>query len=444
MIPLSRPFASRLVALSGALVLAHCNDDAATTEPPYDGPTWYRDVQPIVSLHCAGCHAAGGSGPFALTSYEDAAPRVEAIGFMVRSGLMPPWKADPNCRDYLDDRTLDPADKATILAWTDAGGPAGSAKDAVLVTPPAPLHLATVDISATSAAPYTPKAGPDDDYRCFVIQHDFTTDTFVTGYEFFPDVGPIVHHAALFMAAPGSDAALAAQEVLDPEPGYTCFGDANVERNDFVGAWAPGMGAQIYPADSALVVPAGARLVLQIHYNLVAAPPSPDLTRVTLSTRATPPAKRIRQVPLVNMDIVVPAGDPNSVWNRDLTFDDWLKDFVGETQAGLTVIGYFPHLHLIGRHTRGAVVDQATGVESACLVDIPKWDFHWQHLYMFEEPVHVAPGQALRLTCAYDNSAANQPIIEGVARTPAEVRWGESSSEEMCVGILITIEDYQP
>ncbi len=83
-------------------------------------------------------------------------------------------------------------------------------------------------------------------------------------------------------------------------------------------------------------------------------------------------------------------------------------------------------------------------VESACLVDIPKWDFHWQHLYMFEEPVHVAPGQALRLTCAYDNSAANQPIIEGVARTPAEVRWGESSSEEMCVGILITIEDYQP
>jgi len=42
----------------------------------------------------------------------------------------------------------------------------------------------------------------------------------------------------------------------------------------------------------------------------------------------------------------------------------------------------------------------------------------------------------VRWACEYDNSAANQPLINGVAGMPADVVWGEGTTEEMCVGVL--------
>jgi hypothetical protein len=39
----------------------------------------------------------------------------------------------------------------------------------------------------------------------------------------------------------------------------------------------------------------------------------------------------------------------------------------------------------------------------------------------------------MQLTCEYDNSAANQPVIDGVQQPPKDVAWGEGTADEMCL-----------
>ena len=41
-----------------------------------EGPTFNKDVAPILWKNCAGCHRPGEVGPFSLLNYADAARRV--------------------------------------------------------------------------------------------------------------------------------------------------------------------------------------------------------------------------------------------------------------------------------------------------------------------------------------------------------------------------------
>ena len=58
------------------------------------------------------------------------------------------------------------------------------------------------------------------------------------------------------------------------------------------------------------------------------------------------------------------------------------------------------HMHLLGKSIR---VELNPGTEHArVLLDIPRWDFHWQGAYSLKEPVEAKPGDVLRVTCRYD------------------------------------------
>ena len=61
------------------------------------GPTWYRDVLPIVQKNCQGCHLEGGIAPFALDSWESAAAMHLSIAHAVSTRQMPPWMASDAC-----------------------------------------------------------------------------------------------------------------------------------------------------------------------------------------------------------------------------------------------------------------------------------------------------------------------------------------------------------
>ena len=80
-----------------------------------------------------------------------------------------------------------------------------------------------------------------------------------------------------------------------------------------------------------------------------------------------------------------------------------------------------------------------------CLVDIPNWDFNWQQTYAFlEDEILVAqPGDEFRLTCVYDNSEANQPVVNGEQLEPRRVRWGDGTLDEMCLNYITTIEPFE-
>ena len=49
------------------------------------------------------------------------------------------------------------------------------------------------------------------------------------------------------------------------------------------------------------------------------------------------------------------------------------------------------------------------GKENAVLMlDIPRWDFHWQDRYQVE-PLRITFGSTLRMSCTWDNSLSDDP-----------------------------------
>jgi hypothetical protein len=91
-------------------------------------------------------------------------------------------------------------------------------------------------------------------------------------------------------------------------------------------------------------------------------------------------------------------------------------------------------MHLHG-HEEVLSIDRADGGED-CMLDVPAWNFHWQGSYTFSEPMVVYPGDKLRVTCTWDNTAANQPVVNGVQQPPKDLNWGEGTTDEMCLGIF--------
>ena len=95
----------------------------------------------------------------------------------------------------------------------------------------------------------------------------------------------------------------------------------------------------------------------------------------------------------------------------------------------LTVYGVLGHMHELGRSFRMEL--NPDGDDSLLLLDIPRWDFHWQDRYQFVEPVTINFADVLRMSCVWDNSLSDDPRY---------VVWGEGTSDEMCFGTVMALK----
>ena len=91
------------------------------------------------------------------------------------------------------------------------------------------------------------------------------------------------------------------------------------------------------------------------------------------------------------------------------------------------------HMHLLGSSIR-LELNPGTS-RSKVLLDIPRWDFHWQNAYALAKPVEAKPGDVVRVTCRHDVRKRAHGG-HGVPPTPRYVLWGEGTTDEMCLGIL--------
>ncbi|MEM9695789.1 MAG: hypothetical protein AAGA56_24815, partial [Myxococcota bacterium] len=133
------------------------------------------------------------------------------------------------------------------------------------------------------------------------------------------------------------------------------------------------------------------------------------------------------------VDIDIPAGEANASFAT--TFRNW-------SDAPVTVSGFAGHMHLLGTAIRAELESTADALQ--CGLSIPNWDFDWQLTYDPDEPLVVQPGDGIRVTCEYDNSPANQPVVDGVQLEPRDVQWGEGSLDEMCLMYVTVVEPYVP
>ncbi len=379
--------------------------------------TYARDVAPILARSCETCHRVGQIGPMPLTNYTQAAAWRGDIKTWTSDRQMPPWKADPNCGDFQDARTLSAHDIATLAKWADAGAPEGDPKDL-----PAPPHfrdgwpLGQPDLVLQPSRPYHLEADGSDVYRCYVIPTDFTHDRYVSAVDVQPGNRSIVHHVIAFIDGNGASANLDNHE---KEPGYTSFGGVGFTPTGSLGGWAPGMTAHTLPDGVATEVPAGARIVLQVHYHKDGKPET-DFSRIGLYFAKSEVQKTLHIIPVIH-GLDIPAGDSHYT----------VSTLGVPSPVDFHLLAVTPHMHLLGRKMAlTAIRPDGTKVP---LISVSDWDFNWQATYFYKKPIAFPKGTRVLMTATYDNSAHNP---RNPNSPPKTTTWGEQTTDEMCIAFL--------
>jgi len=406
-------------------------------------PTWKHDVAPIVQGRCVSCHVKGGIAPFSMESYAEAKPFALSIAADVTSKKMPPWNAGDGSQPLLHDPRLTQEQIDTIVAWANAGAPEGAGPE----MPPLPkvsTPLQRVDLELKMAEPYTPTLVPDE-YRCFVIPWPETTAKYVTGFNAVPGQTKEAHHLAVY-AVPPDQAALPAQwDAEEAGPGYTCFGGPFGSHPqtfpvNLLTAWIPGTQGTSYPRPFGIKVEPGTVLVLQMHYNNATQDPTEDLTKLQFQLADTVEKVGAYQPfldeswPLGTMNI--PAGNDHVVIQYAADPRSFFKVLGSplDLTNGFNIQAVMFHMHNLG--VSGGLWLEKPDRTKVQILDVPKWDFHWQLEYFLKEPVRFEPGDKLIVRCVYDNTEKMWPAGE----VPRDVNWGEGSEDEMCVANILSSE----
>ena len=121
---------------------------------------------------------------------------------------------------------------------------------------------------------------------------------------------------------------------------------------------------------------------------------------------------------------VIPAGDPNAEVKA-----------VAEIRQDTLLTSLTPHMHVRGKDmTYIAHLPDGT---SETLLSVPKYDFNWQHEYVFATPLILPAGTKLNAKAWYDNSAANKSNPD----PKKDVWWGDQTWEEMMIGFFGTLRE---
>jgi hypothetical protein len=479
----------RKLLLVGALGAAALGVLVARTGTAASGPTYSRDVAPILDSKCASCHRVGGIAPFALTTAAEAKAHAAGIVRMTRAGLMPPWMPGADSAPLVgrNRRRLTPVELSTLARWAANGAPAGDPADrrsrpangAGLSGPGRTVTLAP----RRAYFPHAPGGGIDD-YHCFVLDPKLKRNAFVTAAVIEPQRTGIVHHVILFEAAGAQATAATRLDAASGGRGWTCFGGpglpfdvsgpqalSRLGQPPWIAAWVPGHTTNALPRGTGVLLHRGAKIVMQVHYNLIEAA-GPDRSRAQLRLRpATTPLTPLQtELIAAPVELHCPAGvtggrcarqralqDELTKYGPDAAFvpaallrlcNRTLADYPRAVGAGTaisttcdrpvaqpeTIYGVAGHMHLRGRDI-SLVLDPGTAKERT-LLHIPAWDFHWQDVYYLRQPVAVGPGDTIRVRCRFDNSTANQPVVGAKQLAPRYVLWGEGTTDEMCLGML--------
>ena len=427
-----------------------------------DTPTYHGEAKAILDARCATCHQAGDIGPFSLTTYEEVLAFEGAVRASIVNGTMPPWQPSDDCNTYRDNYDLSPNEKDVLLAWLDGGLPEGD--PASEPTRDAEVEPFPVDMSLQLPEAYTPTTEPDD-HRCQLIPWPATETRFVTGTRVTPDQRSIVHHVIIFLVGPDEVAEYQAYDDAEEGPGYTCYSGptpANPASSDGIGGipripeqigfWVPGMQSTPFPEGTGIRVEPGSLLVAQMHYNTSSAAPVADQSVIEIATTdAVEKEATVMQAVdfgwITNGHIggdamTIPAGEEHVVHDTSITFDSIIvaraRETLGlatDTPLMLYTAGH--HMHELGK-TQRTELQHADG-STTCLLDTPNWDFAWQGRYTLSNPVTFGTADTLWMECSWDNSASNQPIVNGEVQEPMDVEWGEGTSDEMCLsGFYVT------
>lgn len=404
-------------------------------------PDWVHDVAPLVTEHCNGCHVDGGIAPFALADYATASQWAPSIAQQVEQRIMPPWHAvetdecDPPL-PFLHDARLSDAQIQLLIDWNDLGAPQGDPADAAPLPDPPSLDLSdpNTTVAMGGSVEITATATQRDFFHCLSFDPGNDTDVYVDGLQVIPGNRAIVHHVLIFVDTDAESASWPGGVQED------CGGGSGVGGATLIGGWVPGSLPIEMPDGVGVQLPAGARLVFNMHYHSsTAQTQTDDATAIALRWSTTLP-QWIGSFQLIGApgggDIVdppfeIPAGATGHQETVRLVVPD----------LGIPEVRVFSianHMHKVGVEMRTTLTHDGN---ETCMVQTPRWDFDWQRLYRYDAPVDELPvvevGDIVEVRCTYDNTLDNAALVEALGEIgvdqPQDVSLGEGTLDEMCL-----------
>lgn len=383
-------------------------------------PTFYKDVLPVLQNKCQGCHRPGEAAPMALLTYEQTRPFAAAIRQAVLSKSMPPWGSDGMHGKFKNDPSLSEDEKNTLVNWVETKAPAGNPKQA-----PAPRtfvdgwNIGQPDLVVSMTKPYEIAATGTIEYTRFVLPLNFTEDRWISATEVRPGNRAVVHHVIAYVREPGS------QWLRSAPMGEPIVKVPKTDRGArfWLGAYAPGVPALPGTPGQAIRVKAGSDVVFELHYT-TNGKPATDLTKMGIVFAKESPKEVVTTIGVDNSRFVIPPGaEAHEVKAR------W------EVPNEMMLVNLTPHMHLRGKAFKYEAT-YPTG-ETEVLLNVPRYDFNWQHTYVLAQPKMLPAGTVITCTAHFDNSPNNKFNPDA----KAEVRYGDQSWEEMMIGFGVVSYD---
>ncbi|KAA0139039.1 redoxin domain-containing protein [Gimesia chilikensis] len=367
--------------------------------------TFCKEVAGVLHRHCVECHRTGEIAPFSLTDYDEVRGWADTMLETIEDGRMPPWHASPKYGHYANARFMPEKDKEILREWVAGGMPYGDIKD----LPELPKfregwHLPRVPdvVYEMRKRPFVvPKEGVVE-YQYFVVDPGFKEDKWITGAQVLPGNRSVVHHAIVFIRPPDG---------------------ADFRGIGWLTAYVPGQRINMLPPGRARKVPAGSKLVFQMHYTPTGSV-AEDISKVGLIFGKDEEITH-EVFTLIGID-------------QEFEIPPHASDFpvsakVRRIPPHAELLAIAPHMHLRGKSFR---LFTKQDKKKEILLDVPNYDFNWQHIYELSKPMSLDTVDGLEFTVKFDNSKDN-PFNPD----PNEyVTWGDQTWEEMAIAFFEVAE----
>lgn len=377
-----------------------CHIGRLTRIAPNGEITYNKEIAPILDARCVECHRDQQVAPFPLAKYQDLVGWEETIAEVIQEGRMPPWFADPAHGEFINDTRLTDRERDLILTWIDNGMPEGDAVDA----PQPPSFPDGWRIAEPDEVVYMNQEGfrvPADgviDYQYLLADPKWKEDKYIESAEARPGNPEVVHHIIVYVVPPNARA-------------------FNFDLSRLLIGYAPGSRPTRLEPGTAIRVPAGSKLLFELHYN------SNGVEQIDRSFAGfrfveKETVERLAATGLaINTRISIPRRAPNHREVAEYVFP-----------ADQSLFKMTPHMHLRGKSIRYEAIFPDGTKET--LLHVPRYDFNWQLDYELKEPRLMPKGTTLRCIAHFDNSPENLAN----PNPDATVRWGLQSYEEMLIG----------
>ncbi|QDV43462.1 Thiol-disulfide oxidoreductase ResA [Stieleria neptunia] len=364
--------------------------------------TFNADIASILNEHCVECHRSGEIAPMALTDYDEVVGWGQMILEVIDQKRMPPWHADPDIGHFVGERKMPQEARDKIATWLDNGMPQGNAED----LPTLPSWSGGWQFSsepdveiAMRDRPFTVPAEGVVEYQYFVVDPQWTEDRWIRAAQVIPGNASVVHHAIVFVRPPDG---------------------SRFHGIGWMAAYVPGQRAVGLPDGHARLVPAGSKLVFQMHYT-PNGQQADDITRVGVwDIAADDVSHEVFTQLAIDHEFEIPPGV------RDHVVEMSVDSFPPNSR----MLGITPHMHLRGKSFW--LQANRPGGQVKPLLSVPHYDFNWQHWYEFKTPIDLSDVESLQMSVSFDNSARN-PFNPN----PNDfVSWGDQTWEEMAIAFF--------